>query len=126
MTPFPYPTRKVLEVCFETRNHAVARGGWQRPEQRTLGDGVFDAALLGALLAAALTLFAELGEDKRSYAVDHAREDRIAGVEEPRLRKGWIVEVDAAFEYGVFCDSEVSPEGRHGWRDVAGQQSNVE
>lgn len=68
-------------------------------ERRTLCHGILDATLLGALLAAALALFAELGEDERSHAIYDARENRIAGVEEPRVRQGWVVEVDAAFEY---------------------------
>lgn len=72
---------------------------WQSRSERTLRHGIFDAALLGALFAAALALFAKLRKDKWSHALDHAREDRITRVEQPRVRQGWVVEVNAAFEY---------------------------
>lgn len=82
---------------------------------RTFCDCIFDAPLLGTFLATSLALLAKLGKNERSHTFNHTRKDRVARVEQPRLRQSWVIEVDAALENRVFCDSEVSPKGRHGF-----------
>ena len=58
-------------------------------------------------------LLPELGQHERADGLDDAGEDGVARVEEPAVRVGRVVEVDAAFEDGVLRYAEVAADGWH-------------
>ena len=61
----------------------------------------------------ARVLFSQFRQDVWSNSFDDTREYGISSVEEPSLNVCRIVEVDAAFENGVLCDSKVSSDWWH-------------
>lgn len=67
----------------------------------TLSNSVLDSAFLGVLLPAAFALFTQFGQDIRSHGINDLGQYGIAGVEQPRVRQGGVVEVDAALEHRV-------------------------
>lgn len=67
--------------------------------QLTFHNDILDAFLFVALLSCALPLLSQFRQNQRADGLNHPGQHIVPWVQEPCLREGGIVQVDAHFQY---------------------------